>query len=104
MATGTIKKTFSKIDAPLDVTWGANTWTAPSDGIVVIRAQWDASGGSGYWYVQDVTRGSLVGYLSTASVAGLTESTSFPVMSGHEYKTNTAARITSAAAYFYPFK
>ena len=79
-------------------------WTAPADGIVIMDVGWLTNGGFGYYYVQDVTEGINVGKVTTYSVNGTSNTTSFPVIKGHTYKDSAIQNVDGSTFYFRYYK
>lgn len=81
-------------------------WTAPDDGIIIMDVGWLTNGGFGYYYVQDATEGINVGKVTTYSVNGTSNTTSFPVIKGHTYKDSAIQNVEGTAFFFryYKFK
>ena len=77
-------------------------WTAPHDGIMVIRAQWNNAHGSGYVYTADNSDGGrYVSCLSTTYTNQFSQSNSFPVIKGHTYGISAANAVLNYDANFY---
>lgn len=79
-------------------------WTAPADGIVIMDVGWLTGGGFGYYYVQDATEGINVGKVTTYSVNGTSNTTSFPVIKGHTYKDSAINNVDGSHFYFRYYK
>ena len=79
-------------------------WTAPADGIVIMDVGWRTGGGFGYYYVQDATEGINVGKVTTYSVNGTSNTTSFPVIKGHTYKDSAIQNVDGSSFYFRYYK
>lgn len=81
-----------------------SSWTAPDDGIVIMDVGWLTNGGFGYYYVQDVTEGINVGKVTTYSVNGTSNTTSFPVIKGHTYKDSAIQNVDGSSFFFRYYK
>lgn len=81
-----------------------SSWTAPDDGIVIMDVGWLTNGGFGYYYVQDATEGINVGKVTTYSVNGTSNTTSFPVIKGHTYKDSAIQNVQGSSFYFRYYK
>lgn len=81
-----------------------SSWTAPDDGIVIMDVGWLTGGGFGYYYVQDATEGINVGKVTTYSVNGTSNTTSFPVIKGHTYKDSAIQNVQGSSFYFRYYK
>lgn len=79
------------------------TWTATDNGMIVVICQWNTAHGSGYWYIKDTTIDSYVSTISTDYTNGYRESSSFPVIKGHNYSTSDKTAIARATCLFYKF-
>ena len=104
MATGKIKKPVTEFTSYSDVYWWGNTWTAPSSGIAVVKCSWKTGGGSGYWYIKQLTDNYLIAHLSTPNANGLTVTTAFPVIKGKEYGTDSMDKVDTVWVRFFPFQ
>ena len=64
-------------------------WTAPASGIMVMQM---STGGTsnGYWYVIDVTASRGVARLVKIGSPNWWASTSFPVIKGHKYRSESS--------------
>lgn len=77
-----------------------SSWTAPSDGIVVIDIGWLTGGGFGYYYVKDTTADFRVGKVTAWSANGTSNTTSFPVLKGHTYKVSEWSQVNGSEIFF----
>ena len=77
------------------------TWTAPDDGIIVLRGTANSSQNVAYWYVKDSTDNIEVANLCWDKANETQRSSSFPVIKGHGYATSGADALYTANALFY---
>lgn len=106
MATSTIKKAvptgFGTKNYDVFYAQG-DTWTAPGNGIVIARTSWNTTHGTGYVYMFDNTDQVYVAAFNTADTSGLSATSSFPAISGHQYVISAYANADYMEMYFYPF-
>lgn len=79
-------------------------WVAPDDGIIVMDIGWLTGGGFGYYYVKDATANLNVGKVTTYSINGTSNTTSFPVIKGHTYKDAGSSGVNGSEFYFMYYK
>lgn len=77
------------------------TWTAPYDGMLVIRGVANTSGSLAYWYIKDTTDNSYLSMLCWDSANGTSRSSSFPVIKGHIYSSPGKSAISEAYGHFF---
>ena len=98
----TLKKSF--IGTVSDVYWWQNAWTAPSDGILVLRIVPSAS--NWYFYVNDTTinatTGSWAHQFRGTTNAAVTKT--IPVKKGSKYSTASMGSVNVINCFFYPIK
>ena len=102
LIASTLKKSF--IGTVSDVYWWQNSWTAPSDGILVLRIIPSAS--NWYFYVNDTTinatTGSWAHQFRGTTNAAVTKT--IPVKKGSKYSTASMGSINVINCFFYPIK
>ena len=102
---GTLNKSF--IGTITDVYWWGNSWTAPSDGLLVLRIT-PLSDGSWYWYINDSAINSMsdVGSWSHQfrGADGNTVTYTIPVKKGATFSTALINNVGTAKCLFYPAK
>lgn len=99
-----------KIKQPLhfgsvtDVYWWGNSWTAPSDGMMVIAITPTTSVSWWYWYITDTAASSITGTW-THTFTGNNDARKtycIPVKKGAVFSTAAIDSITTARCLFYP--
>lgn len=98
----TLKKSF--IGTVSDVYWWQNSWTAPSDGILVLRIVPSAS--NWYFYVNDSTINATTGGWAHQfrGATNATVTNTIPIKKGSTYNTASMSGINSVNCFFYPIK
>lgn len=98
----TLKKSF--IGTVSDVYWWENSWTAPSDGILVLRIVPSAS--NWYFYVNDTTINATTGSWAHQFRGTTNEAVTktIPVKKGSKYSTASIGGINAINCFFYPIK
>lgn len=95
----------SLIGSVSNVYWWNNTWTAPSDGMMVIRIT-PNNNSSWYWYVNDTsinaTTGSWAHQFRGADNNTVTHC--IPVKKGATYSTAAVSNLNTIYCFFYPLK
>lgn len=85
-----------------DVYWWQNTWTCPESGVAIAEYVVNTSGGTAYWYIQDMTIDAPVGRMNQVA-NGTSQTVSFPVIKGHVYGTLAQNAVDSAHVYYYVY-
>lgn len=103
MATSTIQM-GKKIGTVSDVYWGAGIWTAPKDGVLVLRIVPSAS--NWYLYINDTTINATVGSWSHqfSGTAMVNATHSIPVKRGASFSNAGSGNLNKVYAFFYPFE
>lgn len=98
----TLKKSF--IGTVSDVYWWQNSWTAPSDGILVLRIVPSAS--NWYFYVNDTTINATTGSWAHQFRGTTNEAVTktIPVKKGSKYSTASMGSVNAINCFFYPIK
>lgn len=79
------------------------SWTAPDNGVAIVKVSWNTAGVFGYWYIkEDETNLQVASIGGTAN--GTSASTSIPIIKGHTYRTIGSAALTYADFFFYKIK
>lgn len=96
----TLKKSF--IGTVSDVYWWQTSWTAPSDGILVIRIIPSAS--NWYFYVDDTTINATTGSWAHQFRGTTNEAVTktIPVKKGSKYSTAAMGAVNVINCFFYP--
>lgn len=95
----TVKLTYA---GDVGATLYNGTWTAPADGILVLKARVNNSGNVAYWYVSE-SGGTEVGAISTSRASQLLQTTTIPVRKGVGYTSPLKSGIQTATALYYRF-
>lgn len=116
MIKAKIKKLLHKVCALLnksiigtvtDVYWWSNTWTAPSDGLMIVRIT-ATNNSSWYWYVKDTAISGMSGVGSWShQFRGADNNTvnyTIPVKKGAEFSTVQINNVGTIKCLFYPAK
>lgn len=88
-----------------DVYWWSTSWTAPSDGMLVLRIT-PNNNSAWYWYISDSSISGSVGAWShqfRGSNNG-TVTEAIPVKKGATYSTAQVSNINAIQCFFYPMK
>lgn len=106
-----LKKWIAKITQTLNkslvgtvsnVYWWSNTWTAPSDGIMVLRITPNSN--TWYWYINDTSINAITGswaHQFRGSSSGAMTYT-IPVKKGATYSTAAGSGLGTIQCFFYP--
>lgn len=102
LIASTLKKSF--IGTVSDVYWWQNSWTAPSDGILVLRIIPSAS--NWYFYVNDTTINATTGAWAHQFRGTTNEAVTktIPIKKGSKYSTALMGGINAINCFFYPIK
>lgn len=94
----------SLVSAVSNVYWWQGSWTAPSDGILVLRIT--PNNNTWYWYISDSTISGTTGSWSH-QFSGANSNTvthCIPVKKGSTYSTAASNNLGTLYCFFYPMK
>lgn len=111
-----LKKLLTKITQTLgksligtvsEVYWWSNSWTAPSDGMMVLRIT-PNNNSAWYWYINDSSISGISGVGTWShQFRGADNNTvtyTIPVKKGATYSTASASNLSTIYCFFYPMK
>ena len=88
-----------------NVYWWGNSWTAPSDGMMVLRITPNQNS-AWYWYINDSSISGTVGSWSHQfrGANNNTFTSCIPVKKGATYSTAASSNLNTIYCFFYPMK